>query len=130
MLWMPSGLYAKNHICILMKICVKIYIYTYIYILFLEGLGLNSGPHIARQMLFFVLAIFEIVSCDLFAWGCFWMEILLISASWIARITGVSHLFLAERIFLMTMLDWIFPSQIGPYRRPKPWLEKGRCRCD
>jgi hypothetical protein len=38
-----------------------------------------------------VLGIFEIVSLELFAQGWLQTMILLISASWVAKITGVSH---------------------------------------
>jgi hypothetical protein len=38
-----------------------------------------------------VLGIFEIGSCELFAWDWPRTTILLIAASWVARITGVSH---------------------------------------
>jgi hypothetical protein len=38
-----------------------------------------------------VLDIFEIGSHELFAWDWFWVSILLISASWVARIIDVSH---------------------------------------
>jgi hypothetical protein len=57
---------------------------------------LSSGAHVfyAGFLLFeplhrpfFVLGIFEIGSCELFVWA----EILLISASQIARIIGVGH---------------------------------------
>jgi hypothetical protein len=39
----------------------------------------------------FVLGIFKIGSWELFAWGWLWTMILLIFASWVAGITGVSH---------------------------------------
>jgi hypothetical protein len=39
-----------------------------------------------------VLGIFEIGSCELFTGEWFWIKILLISASWVTRITDVSHL--------------------------------------
>jgi hypothetical protein len=57
------------------------------------------GLMLARQALYhlshsarpfsFVLGIFEIGSCRLFAW--LWTVILMISAYWVARIIGVSH---------------------------------------
>jgi hypothetical protein len=47
-----------------------------------------------------VLGIFEIGSHELFAWGWLRTTILLISASWVARITGVSHQHLARICFI------------------------------
>jgi hypothetical protein len=51
------------------------------------------------------LDIFKIGSCELFAWTGFepwssWSLILLISAPWVARITGVSHWCLSPSNFL------------------------------
>jgi hypothetical protein len=40
---------------------------------------------------FLVLGIFEIGSCELFAQDWLWTLILLISASWVARLTGISY---------------------------------------
>jgi hypothetical protein len=40
---------------------------------------------------FSVMGFFEIGSCELFVWGWLWTGILLISATWVTRITGVSH---------------------------------------
>jgi hypothetical protein len=39
----------------------------------------------------FVIRFFEIGSPRLFAWGWLWTMILMISASWVARIIGVSY---------------------------------------
>jgi hypothetical protein len=38
-----------------------------------------------------VMGFFKIESLKLFAWGCLRTTILLISDSWVARITGMSH---------------------------------------
>jgi hypothetical protein len=74
--------------------------------LFLGGYwGLNSGPHACLAALpllplcqpFFVMVIFKVGSRNLFALGWLQTEILLISASWVARITGVP---LAPGLFL------------------------------
>jgi hypothetical protein len=43
----------------------------------------------------FVLGIFKIASQELFAQGWIWIAVLLISASWVARVTGVNHQHLA-----------------------------------
>jgi hypothetical protein len=48
----------------------------------------------------FVMGIFEIGSHELFAWGWFQTMILLISTSWVARISVVSHWCLARPHFL------------------------------
>jgi hypothetical protein len=40
---------------------------------------------------FFVMGFFEVGSHKLFALGWLWTSTLLISVSWVARITGVSH---------------------------------------
>jgi hypothetical protein len=68
-----------------------------IYFSFLVGTGLwIQGPMLARQVplsqSFFVLGIFEIDSHGTILLGWLWTMILLISASWVARITGVSYL--------------------------------------
>jgi hypothetical protein len=54
---------------------------------------LNWGLHLEppRQLPFFVMGFFEIGSCELFAPGWPKAEILLISATWVVRITSVSH---------------------------------------
>jgi hypothetical protein len=49
---------------------------------------------------FFVKGFFKVGSHKLFALGWFWTPILLISASWVARITGVSRRRPALLIFL------------------------------
>jgi hypothetical protein len=49
---------------------------------------------------FFVMGLFEIGSCKLFARAGFEKTFLLISASWVARITGVSHHHSATVYFL------------------------------
>jgi hypothetical protein len=36
-------------------------------------------------------------------WGCLWTAILLISASWVARISGMSHWYLAPLVILRTL---------------------------
>jgi hypothetical protein len=65
----------------------------WIYII-LQYWGLNSGPTSwATHQLFFVMGFFEIGSCELFAWVGFEPThmILLISASWVAGMTGMSQ---------------------------------------
>jgi hypothetical protein len=49
-----------------------------------------------------VSGIFKIWSCKVFVWGWLWTTVLLIFASWVARITGVSHWHLAERPYPWT----------------------------
>jgi hypothetical protein len=77
--------------------------------LFCGRWGLNTGPHTweAGGILpleplwqpFFVLGTFKIGSWELFAQADFQMAILLISASWVARITGMSHRCLVGLLF-------------------------------
>jgi hypothetical protein len=52
----------------------------------------TQDPHLELlHQPFFVMDLFEIGSRKLFAQGWFWTMILLISASWVAMIPGVSH---------------------------------------
>jgi hypothetical protein len=53
----------------------------------------------------FVLGVFKIESCELFAWGWLPTMMLLISASWVARITGVRCWRPAKRCLFI--LNWI-----------------------
>jgi hypothetical protein len=53
---------------------------------------------------FFVMGIFEIGSCELFAQGWLPTVILQMSASWVARITGVSYQHPARIIIYISML--------------------------
>jgi hypothetical protein len=72
------------------------YIYIYFFIFCSTGIW-TQGLHLEPpHQPFFVMGFFEIGSCELFAWGWLWTVILLISASWVAGITGVSHRHLAE----------------------------------
>jgi hypothetical protein len=50
----------------------------------------------------------QIGSSELFAWGWLWSKILLISASWVARITGMRHQLPA--LFLPFHLSLVIPS--------------------
>jgi hypothetical protein len=69
---------------------------------FLRYWGLNSGPSpwAIPPALFVIGFFFEIGFCELFALGWLRTSILLISASWVARVTGVSRQCLAQHCFL------------------------------
>jgi hypothetical protein len=58
---------------------------------YMLGRSFYHLSHSASPFLWFFFFFFEIGSCELFAQGWLWPMILLISASWIDRITGVSH---------------------------------------
>jgi hypothetical protein len=78
------------------RICLCIFFLIY----FLQYWSLNSGPTswvilLAR----FCDEFFEIGSHELFPWGWLWATILLISASWVARITGTSICIILIKIF-------------------------------
>jgi hypothetical protein len=62
--------------------------------------GLNSGP--------IPWVILPAFCCDGVFWDrvCLWTSILLISASWVARITGVSHWRLASHF------SWIWAHSV------------------
>jgi hypothetical protein len=53
-----------------------------------------------------VLGIFEIGSWELFAQGWLWNLTLLISASWVARVTGVSHWLPASACSKWFLFNW------------------------
>jgi hypothetical protein len=59
---------------------------------------------------FFVMAFFEIGSWELFAQGWLWIVILLISASWVTRITNVSHWYPAKDFILISIPE---PSHVS-----------------
>jgi hypothetical protein len=66
---------------------------------------LNSGLHLEPlYQPFFVKVFFEIGSLEPFAQGWLRTAILLISASRVARITGMSHQHLTALVFIMTFL--------------------------
>jgi hypothetical protein len=65
---------------------------------------------------------FKIGSCELFDQGWLWTAILLISASWVARITGVCHWCLATMYFFIIPPIVIFPSPLFPYPSPRQSL--------
>jgi hypothetical protein len=59
--------------------------------------GLNSGPSAwATLPALFLWRVFKIGSHGTICSGWLWTEILLIFASWVARITGVSYQCLAS----------------------------------
>jgi hypothetical protein len=63
-------------------------------VFFLQYWGLNSGPTSLTTpppFFFFFFCIFLIGSHKLLAWGWLWTVILLVSASWVARITGMGQ---------------------------------------
>jgi hypothetical protein len=68
-------------------------------LLLLQYWGLNSGPPWATPPALFCDGIFR----DRVSWTIYpswlWTAILLISASWVARITGVSHQCPAQQTF-------------------------------
>jgi hypothetical protein len=72
------------------SIFYHIYIYIYIFVgegvtgVWTQGLHLEALHQPCDSFL-------KIGSCELFAWGWFWTVILLIPASWVARMTGVGH---------------------------------------
>jgi hypothetical protein len=68
------------------------------------------GRHEPLHQPFFVLGIFKIGSCKLFAQGWVWTLIVLISGSWVARITGMSHWLPASKTFLMKLAFLFFFS--------------------
>jgi hypothetical protein len=76
--------------------------------------GLNSGTHLGRCCYclshstspFLLSGFFEAESCKLFARGWLQSMILLISASWVATITGMSHQH-PEIVYYFSV--WIFP---------------------
>jgi hypothetical protein len=52
----------------------------------------TQGLHLkALHQPIFGMGFFKTRPNELFAWSLFWTVIFLISASWVARITGVSH---------------------------------------
>jgi hypothetical protein len=66
-----------------------------------QGLTLGRQSFLLFEPLyqpFITLNFFKIGSHELFAWGWFWTIILLISAYWVARITSVSHQYLAQNM--------------------------------
>jgi hypothetical protein len=68
---------------------------------------------------------FEIGSYELFAWVWRWTTILLISASWIAKITGMSHRHLAATVFLKAYCD------SSPFKvvLTDPWIQLSTSLC-
>jgi hypothetical protein len=67
-----------------------------------------------------LLSIFKIGSCKLFAWASLepWV-ILLISASWVAQITGVSHWHLAPLFLKM----WLWTSAAVEITMLRVWIK-------
>jgi hypothetical protein len=95
----------------------------FLFLFFFCGTGVwTQGLMLARQVLlllhllyqsFFVMGFFETGSHKLFAWGWLQIQILLISASWIVRITGVSHWQLAPLSDAMKICQqWLLLSLI------------------
>jgi hypothetical protein len=68
-------------------------LFVFSFLFFFLALRLERRAYTLRHSTspIFVMGIFEIGSHELFAQGWLWTAILLISASWVARITGVSH---------------------------------------
>jgi hypothetical protein len=91
----------------------------YIYIFFLAVLGLNSGPHtwlnrhsyrLSHSTSSFLWWVFFVkIESRTICPGWFWTMILLISASWVARITGVSP----QRPTRQCILNSKTVSQVG-----------------
>jgi hypothetical protein len=93
--WMIASLYLSIGHYVHTYVCVCVYIYIFF---FLDGTGIwTHGLMLARQMVYhlshstspFVLGISEIGSPELFP------RILLISASWAARVTGPAHSYIS-----------------------------------
>jgi hypothetical protein len=79
-------------------LCVALFMYLFIY--FCSTGAWTQGLHLEPLFQpFSVLDIFEIGSHGLFVWGWLWTAVLLIFASWVARITGMSHWCLAYLFF-------------------------------
>jgi hypothetical protein len=97
-----------DHISTNSALCLFFHLIVYLFI-FLQSWGLNSGssPWATPPALFFCEGFFEIRSHGTICPGCLWTSILLISASWVGRITGVSHQCLACLIF--------FHEQLRPF---------------
>jgi hypothetical protein len=88
---------TKLYLQLLQKICFYLFIYLFTY--FWWNWGLNSGPSPwATPPTLFYDRYFQDSVSQTICPGWLWTTILLISASGVARITGVSHL--AQEIFL------------------------------
>jgi hypothetical protein len=93
-----SWVKGRQQFCIILQLLYTL-IYLFIYVFTWQYWDLHSGPHACSTEstawitlpALFGLGIFQIGPCKLFAQGWLGTTILLISASWLARITGVSH---------------------------------------
>jgi hypothetical protein len=77
----------------------------------IEGLTLATQALLPFEPLhqpFLVVGFFNIGSLELFVWGWLQTEILPNSAFWVARITGVSHWYLAPLYILSTLVPELF----------------------
>jgi hypothetical protein len=91
-----------NYWIFLLKVNIAI-LFLFFY-LFLQYWGLNSGPSPwTTPPALFCEGFFKIGSHE-FLSGWLWTAILLISASWVARITGVSHRRLGQSYFYV--MEW------------------------
>jgi hypothetical protein len=123
-----------------------------IFFFFLQYWGLNSGPMPLRHsQSFFVMDILQIGSCRTISPGWLQSTILLISASWEAKITDMSHRHPAQIFYLhcwsqhgyfsgiycVSRIHLEFPTlggsnllQAQKCHRPPARLCKVSCDCD
>jgi hypothetical protein len=80
------------------------------FLFFLSVLELELKAYILSHSQAFFCDFFFSESCELFAQGCLRTMILLISASWIVRITGVSHQHQLVCLLSFFLLPFFLPS--------------------
>jgi hypothetical protein len=91
---------------------IKKTILFYYFIFAVLGFELRAYSLSHSTSSFFVMGFFEIRSNILFAWGWLQTSVLLISASWVARIIGMSHQCPADFIFLFSVFSWAVTGEV------------------